>query len=62
MIAVLAGIGLAVDAVDRLPFRTDAVEGGEAMLVGLTGEDDALELGVGEQAVGNDLHRQLRTV
>ena len=47
-------IALAVDAMKRLPAGADAVERGEMALVRLAGEDDALELGVGEQALGHD--------
>ena len=46
-------VALAVYALHRLPAGADAVEGGEVALVRLAGEDDALELGVGEPALGN---------
>ena len=45
-----------------LPAGADAVLGGEMALVRLAGEDDALELGVGQQALGHHLLRQHRAV
>ena len=51
-----------VRTVDGLPARADAVEGGEMVAVGLAGEHDALDLGVREQAVGNDRYGQRRPV
>ena len=55
-------IAVCIDAVHGLPAGADAVLGGEVALVRLAGEDDALELGVGQQALGDHLLRQDRTV
>ena len=52
----------AVDAAHGFPSRADAVSGGEMSVMRLPGEDDAFELGVGEQAVGHDLRGQQRPV
>ena len=53
---------VAVEALHRLPAGADAVEGGEVAVQGLAGEDDALELGVGELTLGHDPRRQHRTI
>ena len=59
---VIAVITLAVDAVHGLPSCADAVERGEMALVGLAGEDDALELGIGQEPLGHDPRGQHGTV
>ena len=57
-----AVIAVGVDALHRLPARADAVLGGELALVRLAGEDDALELGVGQQPLGHHALGQHRAV
>ena len=39
---------------DRLPAGADPVAGGEVAVVGFAGEDDALDLGVRQEALGDD--------
>ena len=50
------------DTRDGLPALADAVERGKMAIMGLTGEDDAFELGVGQQFVRHDTHGQHRAV
>ena len=45
-----------------LPTLADAVECGKMTIMGLTGEDDAFQLRVGQQFVRHDTHRQHRAV
>ena len=47
---------------DGLPALADAVECGKMAIMGLTGEDDTFELGVGQQFVRHDTHGQHRAV
>ena len=62
-IAVIAVVIFIVgDACDGLPALADAVERGKMAAVGLTGEDDAFQLRVGQQFVRHDTHRQHRAV
>ena len=56
-IAVIVG-----DTRDGLPALADAVERGKMPAVGLTGEDDAFELRVGQQFVRHDTCEQHRAV
>ena len=58
-IAVIAVVG---NTRHGLPTLADAVERGKMAAVGLTGEDDAFELGVGQQFVRHDMHGQHRAV
>ena len=51
-----------VDTQDGLPSLADAVAGGEAAVVGLAGEDDGFELGVGQQPLRDDAGGQHRPV
>ena len=73
LISVIGGLGdvIAVIAVvifivgdtrDGLPALADAVERGKMAVMRLTGEDDAFELGVGQQFVRHDTHGQHRAV
>ena len=48
---------IVADAVDGLPAFADPVARGEMAGVGGAGQDDGLELGVGEQRVGEDAGR-----
>jgi len=59
---VVIVIAVCIDALNRLPSGADAVLGGEVPLMGLAGEDHALELGVGQQPLGHHLLRQHRPV
>ena len=62
-IAVIAVVIFIVgDTRDGLPALADAIERGKMAAVGLTGEDDAFELGVGQQFVRHDTHGQHRAV
>ena len=45
-----------------LPALADAIERGKMAIMGLTGEDDAFELGVGQQLVRHDTRGQHRAV
>ena len=64
---IVVAIAVGVDALhglrhECLPAGADAVLGGEVFLVRLAGEDDALELGVGQLSLGHDALGQDRAV
>ena len=61
-VGIVAVIAVGVDALHRLPTRADAVLGGEVALVRLAGEDNALELRVGELPLVDHAFGQHRTV
>ena len=62
LVAIAVVIFLVGDTRNGLPAFADAVERGKMPAVGLTGEDDAFELGVGEQFARHDTCGQHRAV
>ena len=62
LVAIAVVIFIVGDTRHGLPTLADAVERGKMTIMGLTGEDDAFELGVGQQFVRHDKCGQHRAV